>query len=60
MRLPEERFVEDLPSGGRSSDKSIALVNKALGSASMRIFPFVLNWVPHALITNGSLTLNNE
>jgi hypothetical protein len=47
----------DLPNGANSNDKSTAFVKAAEGSANMRIFPFVLNCVPQALMTNGSLTL---
>lgn len=49
-----------LPNGANSSDKSTALVKAADGSASMRIFPFVLNWLPQADITKGSLTLHSN
>ena len=53
----ENLFERKPPSGGRSIPKSTDFVNAPAGSANMRIFPLALNWLPHADMTNGSLTL---
>lgn len=50
-------IYDRLPNGGNSSDNSTALVKAADGSANILILPLVLNWLPQADITKGSLTL---
>lgn len=44
------------PNGGRSTAKSISLVNAATGSANIRTLPPASFCLPQADITNGSLT----